>query len=138
MWFWDILCFLGYWRKSDFSGWARIWKNYSQILSIVNYPCLIEFSFIYCNFNCILFWGYGLDNNLGRICSSLTGLFAAYVGIIWDDSVNSKTPPSQCRGTACCVYQAALLKSELASSWCNCCIPCFCVGLTIPVVIYRH
>lgn len=113
-----------------------IWKNYSQILSIVNHPCPTEF--IYFNFSCVPFWGSGLDSNLGHFCSSLTGLVAACVGIIWDDSVNSKSPPSQRHGTACCVYQAALVKSELASSWCSCCIPGFCVGLPMPVVIYRH
>lgn len=138
MWLWDILCCLGYWRKTDFSGWTRIWQIYSQILSIVNDPCLTEFSFIYCSFNCVSFWGSRLDSNFGYGCSSVKVLVAACVGIIWDYSVHSKTPPSQHHGTAWYVYQSALGNTEPASSWCRCCISGFCVCLTLPVVIYRH
>lgn len=101
MWFWGVSWLL---TKIRFSRWTRIWKNiYSQILSIVNGPYLTAFRFIHWNCHSVPFYGSGLDCNLRYACSSLTGVVAACVGILWGDSANSKIPPSEHRGIASCV-----------------------------------
>lgn len=135
MWFWGVSRLL---TKIRSSGWTRIWKNiYSQALSIVNGLYLIAFSFIYWNCNSVPFYGSGLGCNLGYVCSSLIRAVAACVGIIWGGSANSKIPPSQHRGIASCVYQAGVVKHSWSSWWSSCFLG-FCVGLTVPVVIYMH